>query len=148
MRERGFCQYCKRLYDFHLGEYDKVIAHCEAYPNGIPEAVFYAGHFYPKPDDNGLQFLPKKEDSLPDRKSENAENKKYQELKEYYIELDMSEEEWTRLHQKEKIKKKKKKYNSEKKYKNFWEESSDILDDLFEEEVPEKLRRDNQPKFW
>ena len=73
--------------------------------------------------------------------------KKSSKLKEYYIELDMSEEEWTKLHQKKTVKKKKK-YNSEKKYKNFWEESSDILDDLFEEEVPEKLRRDNQPKFW
>ncbi|MBR0315962.1 MAG: hypothetical protein IJQ99_03775 [Synergistaceae bacterium] len=75
-----------------------------------------------------------------------------QKLKEYYIELDMSEEEWTKLHQKEKTKTKKKKYNSGKKYKNFWEEESDIIDDffddLFKDEIPEKPRRDKQPKFW
>ena len=91
--------------------------------------------------------MPKKEDDLPNRKSEKAENKEYQELKEYYRELDMSEEEWTKLHQKEK-----KKYNSGKKYKNFWEEESDIIDDffddLFKDEIPEKPRRDKQPKFW
>ena len=27
-----------------------------AYPNGIPEAVYWTGHFLPKPNDNGVQF--------------------------------------------------------------------------------------------
>lgn len=43
------CNLCKRLSKFHV---------CEAYPNGIPDAVYFAGHIFPKPGDGGLQFIP------------------------------------------------------------------------------------------
>lgn len=36
----------------------KVSIKCEAYPNGVPEEVFYSGHIYPKPGDNGLHYEP------------------------------------------------------------------------------------------
>ena len=31
---------------------------CEAYPNGIPDAVYISGHIFPKPGDGGMQFIP------------------------------------------------------------------------------------------
>ena len=45
------CNRCKRMSEdkFHT---------CEAYPDGIPDAVYFGGHIFPKPGDNGLQFLP------------------------------------------------------------------------------------------
>ena len=96
------CCRCARLKDFKLGEYQKVIAHCEAYPDGIPEAVIYAGHIFPKPGDNNLQFTPKKPDEkLMWRHDEKAENREYKELREYYKELDMTDDEWVKAMQKE-----------------------------------------------
>jgi hypothetical protein len=63
------CFFCERNYyaieelKKGLDEYDfdwrKVIRSCEAYPSGIPKAVFLSGHLYSKPDDNGLQFKGK-----------------------------------------------------------------------------------------
>ena len=34
--------------------------YCEAYPDGdgIPDAVYWTGHFKPKPGDHGLRFIP------------------------------------------------------------------------------------------
>jgi len=97
------CCRCARLKDFKLGEYQKIVAHCEAYPDGIPEAVFYAGHIFAKPDDNGLQFTPKNPDEkIRWRRGEKAENQEYRELKSYYEILDMPDDEWVKLMQKEK----------------------------------------------
>lgn len=118
------CDFCKRLKDFELGEYDKVIAHCEAYPEGIPEAVVYAGHLYPKPDDNGLQFLGEVPDNL--KKSRVKENREYRELKKYYKELDMSDDEWI-------------KYKQESE-KLSYEEAEMLL--------AIRNRREDEPKIW
>ena len=53
---RGFpmCYYCEHV----RRDNDKRIQveTCDAYPNGIPEAVLEAGHKFPKPNDNGIQF--------------------------------------------------------------------------------------------
>ena len=45
------CIFCKRKLK------DNANA-CEAYPNGIPDAVYFAGHLFPKPGDGGKQFIP------------------------------------------------------------------------------------------
>ena len=94
---KPLCCKCARLKDFRIEEYGKVIAHCEAYPNGIPEAVVHAGHLYPKPDDNGLQFVPKKPDSYIRKVAKKEENQEYRELKEYYDELDKTDDEWIEM---------------------------------------------------
>ena len=123
------CNWCKRLYDFHLGEYDRVIAHCEAYPNGIPESVFYAGHFYPKPGDNGLQFDYKDTDlvGIIEKKSQEEENESYERIKKEEEELDMTDEEWLKMrHQKN-------------------DEMAKLPDELL---LPFRSRRENQPKIW
>ena len=94
---KPLCCKCARLKDFKVGEYDKVIAHCEAYPDGIPEAVVYAGHIYPKPNDNGLQFVPENPDTYVRKTTKREENKEYKELKEYYEVLDMTDDEWVEM---------------------------------------------------
>ena len=89
------CDFCTRLKSYKLEEYDKIIGTCEAYPKGIPEAVFYAGHIYPKPGDNGKQF--KSEDGkVPEfhQQSQKEEDTNYKEYAEYYEELDMTDEEF------------------------------------------------------
>ena len=56
------CLFCKRKgRSVRDRKTDKWLEYCEAYPNGdgIPEAVYWTGHFKPKPGDNGLQFVPK-----------------------------------------------------------------------------------------
>ena len=55
------CVLCKRYHRFDDGYIDeKGNRHkfCDAYPDGegIPDAVYWTGHFKPKPRDNGLQF--------------------------------------------------------------------------------------------
>ena len=35
---------------------EKAQESCDAYPDGIPDAVFSAGHRFSKPDDKGIQF--------------------------------------------------------------------------------------------
>ena len=45
------CEFCKR----RLEDKDRA---CEAYPNGIADAVYFAGHLFPKPGDGGKQFIP------------------------------------------------------------------------------------------
>lgn len=52
-----FCRHIrKREYiDYEDGE-GKIVYFCDAYPEGVPVAVKVAGHFYPKPGDNGIQF--------------------------------------------------------------------------------------------
>ena len=164
-RGRCCCERCKYFHGMHLEKYDKVVAHCEAYPDGIPEAVFYAGHRYPKPDDNGLQFTPKTENDLPKYLSNRAENKRYRELKEYYEELDMSDEEWEekqrkRIEKLPKPAKPKPKPKQEKKvYNSFLEEILDEVQDAIEEaryelelqefySIPPKRRRETEPKIW
>ncbi len=128
MIEMPLCRVCKRLKDFELGEYERVIAHCEAYPNGIPEAVFYAGHIYAKPNDNGLHFEPL-ESTFYDmflKKTEGKENNEYKELQEYFSELDMSDEEW--------IEKQMKELEIPK------EEAQSLL--------PARMRRETELKIW
>ena len=92
------CNLCQRLKSFKLGEHDRVIASCEAYPDGIPEAIIYAGHLYSKPGDNGLKFL-KKNDNIPDylQQSEQEENEHYEKLSAHYTELDMTDDEWLKF---------------------------------------------------
>ena len=53
MRRMPLCVLCKHYYRFNEKYQYKC---CEAYPNGIPEAVYWTGHFKPKPNDNGIQF--------------------------------------------------------------------------------------------
>lgn len=66
MRE-PLCFFCKHLVDsFYDEEADKTTYYCEAYPKGIPEAVFKSGHLYPKPCDNGVQFKLSEDRKLPD----------------------------------------------------------------------------------
>ena len=95
------CCRCARLKDFKREEYEKIVAHCEAYPDGIPEAVIYAGHIFSKPGDNGLQFTPKNiDEKIRWRHDKKAENREYKELKKYYEVLDMSDAEWVEAMQK------------------------------------------------
>ncbi len=95
-----WCELCARLTDSKLNEdFTERTYYCEAYPDGIPEAVFYAGHLYPKPDDHGLRFKPideremKQLDYLEHTQAEEDEN--YRGLKEYYEEVNMTDEEFT-----------------------------------------------------
>lgn len=94
------CCRCARLKDFERKEYEKIVAHCEAYPDGIPEAVIYAGHFFPKPDDNGLQFIPENPNEHIKEHIQKVEDKEYKELKRYYEELDMTDDDWVKAMQK------------------------------------------------
>ena len=138
------CTCCKRLYDFSLEEYDKVIAHCEAYPNGIPEAVVYAGHFYPKPNDNGFLFVPTERGKKVEKLSKEEEDSIYNELKQHYEELDMSNEEWLSMKRKQ----------FEEDLKKDKEGSIEyIIDEVLLEQSDEdilesKPRRETEPKIW
>ena len=123
---KPLCCKCARLKDFKVGEYGRVIAHCEAYPNGIPEAVVYAGHLFPKPDDNGLQFVLENPDEYVRETTQRAENREYRELKAYYEELDMSDDEWVVMMMKT---------------KKIPEEEARIFLDL-------RPRRETEPKKW
>ena len=73
MRALPMCYYCER------SKYnnDGLIKICEAYPDGIPQAVLEAGHFFPKPGDNGIQF--KGNYPFSDGRTEEDENKGYDE---------------------------------------------------------------------
>ena len=89
----------RRLKDSRLSE-DMTIRtfYCEAYPDGIPEAVFYAGHMYPKPGDNGLQFKPLNDAVMEIysylRHSQKDEDANYQGYAKYYEEVNMSDAEF------------------------------------------------------
>lgn len=100
MRRLPLCCRCARLKDFKVEKYEKVVAHCEAYPDGIPEAVVYAGHRYPKPDDKELQFTPKNPEEHIRKVSQKEEDEEYKELQKYYEELDMTDEEWVEMKKK------------------------------------------------
>ena len=94
-----WCEICARLKDSRLSE-DMTIRtfYCEAYPDGIPEAVFYAGHMYPKPGDNGLQFKPVNDAVMEIysylRHSQKDEDANYQGYAKYYEEVNMSDAEF------------------------------------------------------
>ena len=55
--------------------------YCSAYPNGITEAVYWTGHFLPKPNDNGVQFEARddadKERVLRYKERSQNENERY-----------------------------------------------------------------------
>ena len=93
-----WCDFCTRATDSELNEdMTKRTYYCEAYPKGIPEAVFYAGHLYPKPGDNGIQFEAPKGIKLPDylTHTQEEEDVNYRGYKEFYDEVAMSDEEFT-----------------------------------------------------
>ena len=53
------CVLCKRYHRFKYVYAEGNRLHfCDAYPDGkgIPDAVYWVGHFNPKPGDRGLQF--------------------------------------------------------------------------------------------
>lgn len=58
-REYSICIWCKH---FKTATREKIISHCEAFPDGIPsEIVLYENHAlfdhrYPHPEDGGIQF--------------------------------------------------------------------------------------------
>ena len=93
------CFFCKHISDTsdYDEERDETIYYCKAYPKGIPEAVFYAGHLYPKPGDNGIQFeqMPGTRE-LPDylKQSQKEEDENYRGYAEYYEEVNMSDAEF------------------------------------------------------
>lgn len=90
MRLPSLCWFCKH---YHEGEYidpendeEEVFSICDAYPKGIPHAVFWGGHVYPKPNDNGIQFELKDGAKFPEhyKCTQEEENKAYQFEFEYY----------------------------------------------------------------
>lgn len=83
MRRPLWCELCARLTDtFYNPKRDETEYHCEAYPEGVPEAVFYSGHLYPKPGDNGLQFKIREVFELPEylKQTQEEEDNEYREL--------------------------------------------------------------------
>lgn len=88
-----FCFYCKHFQkektiytDDDSDELTKYF--CEAYPNGIPEAIFFTSHFYAKPNDNNLQFSPVKDKRAKAltrlKPKQDEEDAAYEFAKEYY----------------------------------------------------------------
>ncbi|MBR1436907.1 MAG: hypothetical protein IJ587_00080 [Synergistaceae bacterium] len=51
-RAQLWCDICAR----RRGQNESGKPYCDAYPEGVPESVFYSGHLYPKEGDNGLRF--------------------------------------------------------------------------------------------
>lgn len=68
-RGRPLCLSCKH---YHEGEI------CDAYPEGIPAAIYWTSHFYPKPNDNGIQFELKDGEILPEQQTQAEEDEYYQ----------------------------------------------------------------------
>ena len=92
-----WCELCARLTASRLNEDNtKRTYYCEAYPKGIPEAIFESGHLYPKPGDNGLQFKAIKGAKLPEylKQSQEEEDENYRGYAEYYEEVNMSDAEF------------------------------------------------------
>lgn len=94
-----WCELCARLKDSRLNENNtERTYYCEAYPDGIPEAVFESGHLYPKPGDNGLQFKPVNDAILKAysylNQTQEEEDANYKGYAEYYEEVNMSDAEF------------------------------------------------------
>ena len=102
MRDPEMCFFCvhnsyskeeikKGLYNRGF-DWEKVRISCDAYPNGIPKAVFIAGHLYPKPNDNGIQF--EGDNPFTDDITQEKEDSSYYFIKKYLEEQAMSPEEY------------------------------------------------------
>ncbi len=58
-REYSICIWCKH---FKTATREKMISHCKAFPDGIPEEILHNentalfDHRYPHPEDGGVQF--------------------------------------------------------------------------------------------
>ena len=94
-----WCELCARLKDSTYDEErDKTTYYCEAYPKGIPDAVFHAGHLYPKPGDNGLRFKPLNKRDMEDfsylQHTQAEEDEDYRWYSEYYEEVNMTDAEF------------------------------------------------------
>ena len=94
-----WCELCARLKDSELNEdMTERTYYCEAYPKGIPEAVFQSGHLYPKPGDNGLRFKPINAKVMKQfsylNHSQEEEDADYRGYQEYYEEVNMSDVEF------------------------------------------------------
>ena len=93
------CNMCKHLSpNVEIDDENvRTIHYCQAYPDGIPDAVYEAGHIYPKPGDHGIQFEASDGGGVPERwqQSQAEEDKTYNWYANYYSELDMTDEEFT-----------------------------------------------------
>lgn len=79
-RVQLWCDICARL----KGRNESGRHYCEAYPDGVPESVFYSGHLYPKKGDNGLQFKAVTGMKIPDylQQTQDEEEEAYREMTE------------------------------------------------------------------
>ena len=92
------CFYCKYIEGSKYDEAkDKTTYYCKAYPGGIAEAILHSGHFYPKPDDNGIRFERNKKRQLPEwrKQTQSEEDANYRGYKEFFDEGNMADEEFT-----------------------------------------------------
>ena len=94
-----WCELCTRMTDSKLNEdMTERTYFCEAYPEGIPEAVFYAGHLYPKPGDHDLRFKPITEKVMKQfsylQHTQVEEDENYRGYQEYNEEVNMSDEDF------------------------------------------------------
>lgn len=90
MRMPSLCLFCKHYHEKKCiepeDEYEETFHACDAYPKGIPHAVEWGGHLYPKPNDMGIRFELKDGVKLPEylRQTEQEEKEAYQDEYEYY----------------------------------------------------------------
>ena len=92
----SLCFLCKHIKGSRYDEQrDESTYYCKAYSQGIPEAVFHAGHLYPKPGDNGIQFEQMSGALTPEdvgrNHSQEEEDADYRGYQEYYEEVEMSD---------------------------------------------------------
>ncbi len=90
MRLPSLCSFCKHYHEDKYiepeDEYEELFYTCDAYPKGIPHAVEWGGHLYPKPNDNGIQFELKDGERLFEfyQVTQEEEEENYQDEYEYY----------------------------------------------------------------
>ena len=90
MRMMPLCLFCKHYREDKSirpkDEDEELFYTCDAYPEGIPHAVQWGGHLYPKPNDNGIQFELKDGAKLSEdyQFTQEEEEENYQDEYEYY----------------------------------------------------------------
>ena len=73
---------------------DKAQKSCDAYPDGIPDAVFSAGHRFPKPNDKGIQFQGYEGFDIMDNRTQEQEDDAYKNVFESIDRENMTDEEY------------------------------------------------------